>query len=313
MGGGAMRTAVKAAALGSYRTIGPLAGRTEVAVGRRAHHPSNATASTEASPAFSISASEKAPQDAAILSAAQIPSWEIDDWEFAGWTEDEEVALRDSLHPPPRVVFGSVPTLEEAKEATADLEDAVKDLYFSPISNHSPRAVPHESTNLEASAIVLPSIPKHVAQTFALLHGNSEVQDVVASIAADKNVWDAVLKNPKVAEFYKTHKSIAAPPSESSVETELLPVADEGCESSTAESTRSSPLADFMFMVKNKVTQVVSNISDFLQDFFEPSAETSSAKSSSPENDKPLVDFTLGASLMALAVTTILVILFKRA
>ncbi|XP_074589651.1 uncharacterized protein LOC141845493 [Curcuma longa] len=313
MGGGAMRTAAKTAGLGSYRTIGPFFGRAAVAVGRRAQHPSNATASTEAPPAFSISASEKGPQDAAILSAAQIPSWEIDDWEFAGWTEKEEAALRDSLRPPPRVVFGPVPTLEEAKEATADLEDAVKEMYFSPISNHSPRGIPHESTTLEASAVVLPSIPKHVAQTFALLHGNPEVQDVVASIAADKNVWDAVLKNPKVTEFYKTHKSIA-PPSESCIETELpeLPVADEDCESSTAESTKSSPFADFMFMVKDKVTQVVSNISDFLQDFFEPSAETSSAKSS-PEKDKPLVDFTLGASLMALAVTTILVILFKRA
>lgn len=33
------------------------------------------------------------------------------------------------------------------------------------------------------------------------------VQEVVASIASDKNVWDAVMKNQKVLDFYKTHQT----------------------------------------------------------------------------------------------------------
>lgn len=33
------------------------------------------------------------------------------------------------------------------------------------------------------------------------------MQDVVASLAADKNVWDAVMKNEKVMEFYRTQQS----------------------------------------------------------------------------------------------------------
>jgi hypothetical protein len=33
------------------------------------------------------------------------------------------------------------------------------------------------------------------------------LQDVVASLASDKNVWDAVMKNEKVMKFYKTYES----------------------------------------------------------------------------------------------------------
>lgn len=33
------------------------------------------------------------------------------------------------------------------------------------------------------------------------------MQEVVASIASDKNVWDAVMKNQKVLDFYKTHQT----------------------------------------------------------------------------------------------------------
>lgn len=33
------------------------------------------------------------------------------------------------------------------------------------------------------------------------------VQSVVASLASDKNVWDAVMKNEKVMQFYRNHQS----------------------------------------------------------------------------------------------------------
>lgn len=53
------------------------------------------------------------------VSAVQKASWEAD-WEFAG-VED--------LSPPPepiaRVVFDAAPTLQEAKEATTDLKEAL--------------------------------------------------------------------------------------------------------------------------------------------------------------------------------------------
>lgn len=123
-----MRTAAKAA-LGGYRSAGPVACQAAVAAAaRRASRPPPATVSAvapaaEGGPAVPLLSSEKGRSDALAVQEIQRPSWEIDEWEFAGGVEEE---LLDSLHPAPRLVFGPVPTLEEAQEATADLKDAVE-------------------------------------------------------------------------------------------------------------------------------------------------------------------------------------------
>ncbi|KAA3472487.1 HEAT repeat-containing 8 [Gossypium australe] len=65
-------------------------------------------------------------------SANQKASWEhVDDWELSGGIVEHEVALEGSSdasgqgEPIAGVLFGGVPNLEEAKEATADLKDAL--------------------------------------------------------------------------------------------------------------------------------------------------------------------------------------------
>ncbi|CAL9783007.1 unnamed protein product [Musa acuminata subsp. burmannicoides] len=296
MGGGILRSAAKAAALIGYRSVGHPAAS-------RASRPSSAVVSavapaTEAGPSISVASSHNG-----LLEAApeiQGLAWEFDDWEVADWEEEEKDVTLDSLHPVPRLVFGPVASLEEAKEATSDLKDALDMVYSTPDTNESTLQAPQESTHSEASSIV-PSAPRHVVQAFSLLRGSPEVQDVVASLASDENVWNAVMKNEKVMEFYVTHQSIALN-SESDV-------ADD-CESSTAETTPNSVFSDFVHNVKVKVVAMVGNITSFFQEILQTLGRSSS--STSTNTDKPFVDFTIGSSFMALAIATILVVLLRR-
>ena len=59
--------------------------------------------------------------------AVQRPSWELDDWDFATVEEEINVVTGEKL---PRVVFGGVPSFQEAKAATSELKDAL-DQYIS--------------------------------------------------------------------------------------------------------------------------------------------------------------------------------------
>lgn len=54
---------------------------------------------------------------------SQGPASELDDWELAGGEGD---LMMTSSEPLPRVVFGAVPTFQEAKEATDELKDALE-------------------------------------------------------------------------------------------------------------------------------------------------------------------------------------------
>ncbi|KAJ4967006.1 hypothetical protein NE237_018855 [Protea cynaroides] len=61
-------------------------------------------------------------QNGKIEASVQRSLWEIDGLEFAG---DEDDLLLDYMSLMPRFVFGGDPTLEEAKEATSELKDAL--------------------------------------------------------------------------------------------------------------------------------------------------------------------------------------------
>lgn len=121
-----MRTLAKAAAFGGYLPAGSLTGRAAAVAGRRAHRPDAAIVSpAEGRSSIAIASSDKGLQEPIPVSSVQRASWETNDWEFAGWAEPEEAVAFDSLHPAPRLVFGSVPSLEEAKEATSDLKNTL--------------------------------------------------------------------------------------------------------------------------------------------------------------------------------------------
>ncbi|CAL9096160.1 unnamed protein product [Musa textilis] len=308
MGGGAMRTAAKAAALGGYRSVGPFAGHPAA---WRAPKPASAALSAPAGSSNSIGFSEKGLREVASVSVIHGPAGEIHDWELPGWGGEEQEVVLDSLRPAPRLVCGPVPSLEEAKEATSDLKDALEKVNFSTSTNESAIKVPSGSTCYKASSVI-PSMPRRVVQAFSLLQGNPEAQDVVASLASDKNVWDAVMRNEKVMEFFRTHQSIVLHP-ESNAVTEA-PLADGNPQSSTAEATTNSAFVHFVRNIKVTLAEMVSNISSFLQELLgtSPGASSSPGTKTGHDTDDLSANFDVGASFVALAVATILVVLLKR-
>lgn len=315
-----MRTVAKAAAFSGYRSN----------VARRAANFPPATVHVgiegESNPLISSISSEKAVGHPAMV---QWPACEIDDWVLTGGKEEEAVAVMAvsdrMLEQPARFVFGSAPTLKEATEATADLKEAIEKVYFSsatveaPVTVEAPIKISEASVLGETEAIVS-SVPKHVVQAFSLLQESPEAQSVVASLASDKNVWDAVMKNDKVMEFYNKNQSVLPPPESDIVPKESVRenVNLEGsvvtCDSPIEATSQEYTFSDIMQNIKLKVSEMVSNVSCILQDFLASSFETQSTtatKTDASTSDK-YVDVALGASFIALAVATILVVLVKR-
>lgn len=109
--------------------------------------------------------------------------------------------------------------------------------------------------------------------------------------------------------------SDCAQPEESTGEDESLRGSSETLELTDKEAYEDSTfLADIVQNIKVKVSNMVSNISDFLQDFVGASSEshTMTTKTSTSSSDD-YSNAALGASFIALAVATIIVVLVKRA
>lgn len=299
-----MRTAAKAAAFSGYRST---AARRAPAM-PQAGPASTVHVATDGESASLIAAisSENAPGHTAMV---QWPAW--DDWEFTGGHEHEAAA---ALDPPPRLVFGPAPTLEEATDATADLKEAIEKVYFS--SGNVEEAIKvNEVSDIGKSAAILPSMPKHVVQAFSLLHGSQEAQSVVASLACDVNVWDAVMKNDMVLEFCNKHKSVILPPDPIEENLGLERLFSETVGSTDEETSEGSAFFPRIVQtIKVKVYEMVNNISCFLQDFMGASSENHGTASAgtSTSSSADYTNIALGSSFIALAVATILVVLVRR-
>lgn len=63
---------------------------------------------------------------AAAASIDQKPCWELDDWEFAGGGEEDSFLASSGEATLTRIVFGGAPSLEEAREATFELNSALE-------------------------------------------------------------------------------------------------------------------------------------------------------------------------------------------
>ncbi|KAI9186353.1 hypothetical protein LWI28_016480 [Acer negundo] len=105
-----------------------------------------------------------------------------------------DVATIQKASPEPisRVVFDVPPTLQEAKDATADLKEAVDKVYP------------------ESGGSKLASVPSSAFNAFKLLSDSPAVQSVVASIVNDKKVQDAVMENNDLKEFMVSQRNNAA-------------------------------------------------------------------------------------------------------
>ncbi|KAE8684283.1 MRNA capping enzyme family protein isoform 1 [Hibiscus syriacus] len=252
-------------------------------------------------------------------SANQKSSWElVDDWEFAGGVEQEVASEGPTSaygrgEPIARVLFGGVPSLEETREATADLKDALDKVYPSSsidggagqASGVSSLSSSEETKDCVAYNVGAISAPQSAFQAFKLLNENPAVQSVVASIAADPNVWNAVLTNSAYMDFIKSQQSydkfeyqVSPGSSESSVKIEEYKDSDGG-----------DPFSDFLQKIKTSVVEMVSKATNFLHSLFTlPPSEKVKENAGSNGMDK-----TIGASLFGLAVMVIMVVVLKRA
>ncbi|KAK1305208.1 hypothetical protein QJS10_CPB11g01083 [Acorus calamus] len=320
MGGGAIRHVMKAAAVGARA---PMAGQAS-AIRRATMTPSTVPAGVASETvAQTISVTSQTSGEGSAQKAQQ---WEpFDDWELA-----EDGIVFDTV-PPPRIVFGQVPSLEEAKAATSDLKEALEKMHFKPSVTASSVRSSSSSENSETNVCVneqsaaLSPMPRHVFQAFSLLQGSTEAQDVVASLASDKNVWDAVLKNEKVMDFYKTHQTLepvlAGVTGDINVDSHLTSYVENGyikgaSECMGTEFTEKEPetsvFSGFMKNIKLKIDEVVSNISNLFQSFMGSPDEGSGSPDGGRSRTETAIDLGIGASFIALAIAAIMVVLFKR-
>eukprot|EP00252_Welwitschia_mirabilis_P011189 TRINITY_DN25177_c0_g3_i1.p1 TRINITY_DN25177_c0_g3~~TRINITY_DN25177_c0_g3_i1.p1 ORF type:complete len:359 (+),score=77.45 TRINITY_DN25177_c0_g3_i1:162-1238(+) len=152
-------------------------------------------------------------------------------------------AHHEEEDPQYRRVFEIVPTREEVEEAVSDLKDAVSDFNSGFNASHSSKFPSEGCVASEANSVSSPlkgnktselgdcsdietssfhskhwketalqfphcsSLQHHgsgeVSHAFKLLESNADVQDMVMSLASDHALWDAVMKNEKVASFRK--------------------------------------------------------------------------------------------------------------
>ncbi|KAM3302407.1 hypothetical protein P3S67_016909 [Capsicum chacoense] len=277
---------------------------------------------------------------------------EFDDWEMAG---DEEEMMVSVGEPLPRVVFGGAPSLQEATEATSDLKHALEKVYLSGSANEyggscvsGSSSSPFSKTCVVSETVVTKSAPKHAMQAFRFLNETPAAQSVVASIACDPNVWNAVMQNRTLQEFLESQKT-----SEKSLSLILLkifhngqasyyntifagasfPDSDHKIDESVADtdsfsqssrrSTSSKSQADesksgisftdFLQNVTRTVTQTVVDMMNSLSDYFNNLFGGNKVFFNADGSAKlGAVETTLGASFMGLAVMVMMVVVSKR-
>ncbi|GAB4846243.1 hypothetical protein Ancab_025242 [Ancistrocladus abbreviatus] len=242
--------------------------------------------------------------------------WEVDDWELAGGEEEFVVDKVDSTAP--RLVFGPAPSLEEAKEATSELKDALDKIYFSPLKlsgNVNPFAAAHEPGSITPSQpegtaesvscvmheVVVPSVPKHAMQAFLMLKESPAAQNVVASIASDQNVWNAVLQNEALQAYLESGVKYAEFEDQQSPKKMVSSEEDNPVKSDNG-------FMSFIEDVKNGVFDMVNLFSDFIRSIF----GGQDSKSASGSGNGVPAAVGLGGPFMALAVMVIMMIVMRR-
>ncbi|CAM8987876.1 unnamed protein product [Rhodiola kirilowii] len=258
-------------------------------------------------------------EGSSVTESVQRPSWELDDWEFAGVEEDLSVESGELL---PRVVFGRAPTKEEAEVATLELKDALEKVYFG-----SPDSAEVDGISVLSHAghsgsreVASRSVPKPALQAFKFLSSTSEVQNVVASIVSDQNVWGAVFQNKAFVEYLDSQRgSIVTSNEESDVDRSVV---DDGnqykgdfkCSETSPDSQQSTEsgsfFTGFIDSVKISVIDLANSVSDFFQNIF---GDGETEKKSADAGDPEVVDMTtVGSCIIGLAVMVITVVVLKR-
>ncbi|XP_057731371.1 uncharacterized protein LOC130946592 isoform X2 [Arachis stenosperma] len=248
--------------------------------------------------------------------------WDLDDW---------VVTNVDNTQPNvERVVFGTVPSFEEAKAAASELKSAVEKIYLcgscskSECSSHSGSQASWASSHINDNhsyinhdtTISFPSVPINAFhQAFHLLSSNPEAHNVVASIASDSNVWNAVMQNPALKDFFKSSLYEAGVEEGLTLneEIEKLPDSDLG-----------NALVDYMSTMLNKasitVAEMVTSMSSYVKNIFRPISDEKSCDhafeittTTAKENNFMNPTVAMGGTFMGLAMLVMIVVLLKRA
>ncbi|KAK8589101.1 hypothetical protein V6N12_023507 [Hibiscus sabdariffa] len=307
-GGGAMRAVGKVAGVGIANAT--LRGGVHVSPPAAEHSVMRVAASTRSASSSPIAVSSEGASFVADTAASSNhkSSWELE------VASEGSTAASGRGEPIARVLFGGVPSLEETQEATADLKDALDKVYLSSpnyggagqASGVLSRSSSEETKDCIAyNDVGAISVPQPAIHAFKLLNENPAVQSVVASIAADPNVWNAVLTNSAYMDFIKSQQTndkfeyqVSPGSSESSVKLEEYKDSDGG-----------DPFSDFLQKIKTSVVEMVSKATNFFHGLFNSSPEEK-AKENAESNS---IDKTIGASLFGLAVMVIMVVVVKRA
>ncbi|KAK5786712.1 hypothetical protein PVK06_041355 [Gossypium arboreum] len=196
-------------------------------------------------------------------SANQKAYWEhVDDWELSGGIVEHEVALEGSSdasgqgEPIAGVLFGGVTSLEVVKEANADFKDALDMVYLSPppYGDTARDSAVSLVSNPEGTSKDCASAPKPAIQAFKLLSESADVQCVAASIAADGNVWNAVMNNPAFMAYMQSQQTTVAG---DELKVEGFPKKLEEYEDSE------DPSSGFMQKMKSSVVEMARKTIDF--------------------------------------------------
>ncbi|CAN1347459.1 hypothetical protein LINPERPRIM_LOCUS41114 [Linum perenne] len=310
-GGAAMRTAAKVAGIGVVNS-----GFRGAVSGLQPAEHSVRNASRPVSAVISSSSSTSSG-----TGVVQRPVWELDEWELAGG-EEEELMLLESAEPKPRLVFGPPPTHQEAKEATSELKEALENSVGFGERLGLPVLTTSELTGSKNCIASAAPVPENAMRAFKLLNESPAAQSVVASIAADPNVWHAVMNNDALTEFLQSHKPITSAINEETAESVAdsssegigSPKLSEAFEDAWEYQKSKAGFMDILEDIKVSVVDMFGTVTSFLQNMFgessagavyETEAAGSNGKSTFREN-------TLGASFMALAVMAIMMVVLKR-
>uniref|UniRef100_A0A7N0UX96 Uncharacterized protein n=1 Tax=Kalanchoe fedtschenkoi TaxID=63787 RepID=A0A7N0UX96_KALFE len=317
-GGGVMRTAASRL-VGVGTVVGGVGG--VIRGSQSAPKPEYQAFSAARRPSSAIAASSEGGS-----ALAEKASWEVDDWEFAGVEDDLSFGSGDSL---PRVVFGGAPTFDEAKEATLELKAAAENTLMLEDTNLPLVLATKDSesitcvSNESASAHV---VPKHAVQAFRFLSENPAAQNVVASIASDPNVWNAVIQNTAFVDYLESHKSGSTSLNADAhlnqhvgiVELQDLnfPAESETSFVGSSETIETgTSIAEILQTIKLTVLDIVNNVTNFFQDIFGvPETGKKPSEDDACSSKAAFIESTtLKASIMGLAIMVISMVVLKRA
>uniref|UniRef100_A0A6M2EQZ3 Uncharacterized protein n=1 Tax=Populus davidiana TaxID=266767 RepID=A0A6M2EQZ3_9ROSI len=323
-GGGVMRAAVKVVGTG----VANAGFRRGISGGTPPVEQSMRNASSPVSAIMSSKAS-----GGEVAAGMQRPAWEVDEWELAGGVEEEMVV--DSAEPVARVVFwGAPPSLQEAKAATCELKDALEKVYLSPpnlgtgSSLGGSQLSGHPLTNsdfLETNGCIScdpnrAPVPKYAMQAFSLLNESPKIQTVVAALASDPNVWNAVWENEALQELLQSqnankeyvadNESVGDTDSQDAAVSskKLTELSDDESETGNSQTG----LMDVINNVKLTVVDMVTNVSAYFKKIFSFSSAEHTPDAADENGGLSTTEKTMGASLMALAVMVIMVVVLKR-